>query len=541
MASAARPAPMWLPGQPMLAGNQVIAMWLPVPGAVKYILYLNGEKITESVANQFIGPGPDGAGKFEYQVTSVDGTGTESPKSSSGIINIVKIDPPSNIFARLDKVKQSALIRWDRVKGAAIYNIYKADKKEGPYILASSQINDTFKDTGLEFGKEYYYTVSAKDTSGKESERSVPFLILMKKEEMIEKAMAPPLRIVPSKSVERRSKWTGTELPATSGALVIKDFGIYTTALNHILVLDEELNLLERYKIVFPEAIKGYKAGNLRAIKMDMFDDETGVITDLNNSAVIFFELTREQALVTSYYILKQPTKEQEPEIYDKIPASRRGDAPELSGVGITADGLVWAFGVKDQVLYEIDPEDGLIGWKIEYNTPDGKATAMFQNVNDVITLPDGDVILVSPLGRKVVRIDSASVADATLTAKYEIGTGVYPGYIAKFLGINGATVSSDGELVVSDPGMSTIQVFDLETGTYLYAIGGPTGKPDAKNHEMAAVDYTYPAYAYIFPDGARVAIYSSFEKIWDVREFGGEGVALVKKYVEEAMAPPAE
>jgi hypothetical protein len=140
-----------------------------------------------------------------------------------------------------------------------------------------------------------------------------------------------------------------------------------------------------------------------------------------------------------------------------------------------------------------------------------------------------------------VVRIDGASAADATLTAKYEIGTGVYPGYIAKFLGINGATISSDGKLIVSDPGMTTVQVFDLATGTYLYAIGGPSGAPDAKNKEIAAVDYTYPAHAYLFPDGKRVAIYSGFDKMWDVREFGSDGVALVKKFAEEALAAPAK
>ena len=110
-ASAAPPAPNWLPGQPMLAGNQIIAMWLPVPGATKYILYMNGEKIAESPANQFMGLAPEKGGEYKYQVRAVDGSGAEGPLSKPGTIKIVLITPPTELMVRPDHINRTASLR----------------------------------------------------------------------------------------------------------------------------------------------------------------------------------------------------------------------------------------------------------------------------------------------------------------------------------------------------------------------------------------------------------------------------------------------
>ena len=91
-AQAALPAPNWLPGQPLLAGNQVIAMWLPIPGAVKYVVYLDGKQIAESPANQYMGLAPETAGDHIYEVKAVDAAGAESQKSSPGMIKIIKLN-----------------------------------------------------------------------------------------------------------------------------------------------------------------------------------------------------------------------------------------------------------------------------------------------------------------------------------------------------------------------------------------------------------------------------------------------------------------
>src|SRR5512134_416602 len=85
---AAPSAPAFLPGQPMLLGTQVLVMWMPVPNAVKYVVYMNGNKVGESPTNQQILPLPDAAGDYSFQVSAVDATGAEGPKSSPGVIKI---------------------------------------------------------------------------------------------------------------------------------------------------------------------------------------------------------------------------------------------------------------------------------------------------------------------------------------------------------------------------------------------------------------------------------------------------------------------
>ncbi len=55
-AQAALPAPNFMPGFPMLAGPQIIVMWSPVAGAVKYKLFMDGNLVIETPAIQHILP-----------------------------------------------------------------------------------------------------------------------------------------------------------------------------------------------------------------------------------------------------------------------------------------------------------------------------------------------------------------------------------------------------------------------------------------------------------------------------------------------------
>jgi hypothetical protein len=152
-ALAAPPTPQWLPGQPLLAGQQVIAMWMPVPGAVKYVLYLDGKKISESAANQYIGVAPQDAGEHKYTVAALDASGAASAPSAPGLIRITKISPPEEVIVRADDKSRDVFIRWGGVAGGSIYNIYKAESPDGPFKLLASQTDLAYKDSGLEYDK----------------------------------------------------------------------------------------------------------------------------------------------------------------------------------------------------------------------------------------------------------------------------------------------------------------------------------------------------------------------------------------------------
>ncbi len=56
----------------------------------------------------------------------------------------------------------SVTLTWSAVEGAVIYNVYRATSSRGTYIpVATRHKNTYFIDTGLQWGKKYYYKVSA--------------------------------------------------------------------------------------------------------------------------------------------------------------------------------------------------------------------------------------------------------------------------------------------------------------------------------------------------------------------------------------------
>lgn len=169
-ASAEPPAPNWMPGFPMLAGPQVIMMWQPVPGAVKYKVYMNGKPVADTPAMQHMLAAPEQSGEYKVEISAVDAAGKEGPKSRASAFKIVKVSPPKNATPLVSG--KNVLLRWDAVEGAVVYNVYKRGKGEKEFKLLHSSQDTRFSDTTGEIGKEYEYAFSAKDVSGKESDRS---------------------------------------------------------------------------------------------------------------------------------------------------------------------------------------------------------------------------------------------------------------------------------------------------------------------------------------------------------------------------------
>ncbi|UCG37969.1 MAG: hypothetical protein JSV00_07130 [bacterium] len=169
-ATAALPAPTWMPGFPMLAGPQVILMWAPVPGAVKYNLYMNGQKVAEAMAMQHIAPAPTTGGEYSYTVTAVDAAGAEGPPSQPQVIRIIIVMPPKGLAALPQP--ERITIRWNATEGAVIYDVFRREKGKQDYKLLGSVTDTRFDDAQVESGVNYEYAVKSKDSTGKSSEYS---------------------------------------------------------------------------------------------------------------------------------------------------------------------------------------------------------------------------------------------------------------------------------------------------------------------------------------------------------------------------------
>jgi hypothetical protein len=62
-------APQFLPGQPMVVGDQVLMMWAPVPGAAQYAVFHNGREVARVASNQYRGVLPKAAGEHQFHIS----------------------------------------------------------------------------------------------------------------------------------------------------------------------------------------------------------------------------------------------------------------------------------------------------------------------------------------------------------------------------------------------------------------------------------------------------------------------------------------
>lgn len=173
--SALAAGPSWMPTFPMRIGPSVMLMWAPVPGASAYNVYRSekqgeqGAMVSSGPANNYMDNNVPMDKSFYYMVRAVTG-GAEGDPSTQGIIAGVKpLDPPKWAGAMYNTATSALSIRWGIVAGAAFYNVYKGDGKEGDFKLVGSVQETTYADSGVEVGKSYYYKVSAVDKNNSQS------------------------------------------------------------------------------------------------------------------------------------------------------------------------------------------------------------------------------------------------------------------------------------------------------------------------------------------------------------------------------------
>ena len=486
--SAAPAAPAWMPNSPIMAGAQVILLWLPVPGATKYNIYMNEKKIAEASGVQHLIPAPEEAGEYKIFIAGVDASGAEGAKSLPATFRIITIEPPKSLIGRFAAGKVA--LRWDKTEGAVIYNVYRAEKKEGPYKLAGSLQGESYTDGDVSLGKTYHYAVSAKDLSGKESRRTEPFsvsLVVEKKEE----AAKAVFKAVPTEETGRVGFLDGKRIQGLSDLKVEKATGeIWVVIENRIFRLNGKGEVVGQV---------GPVDGVEKFIKLDFGPDGNLYLSDLRGNV---YSLDRKGAVRWKAQAPKPPLDQAE--IWKDIPVQVKNNYGPTGGDVLCLDGELWVTDQMFALVYVFDYNGKFQRYIYKYTNSEGKVER-FSAVSEMERLKDGRLLITFPLAHY------ASVVGRDLKEAFAIGK-VDGGFVGRFIGIHGAAETPDGNILLTDPAVNSIQLFDGKKGEYLYHVGGDVAKEDPGQPGRAYLDFGAVAFAQ-FLDAENIVLFTGSEK----------------------------
>lgn len=473
VAAAELPAPSWMPNSPLMAGTQVIVLWLPVPGATKYNLYMNDKKVGEATSIQHIIPAPEDPGEYKLQISSVDASGKEGAKGVPGIIRIVSINEPKGVMTRL--TESTVLLRWDKVQGAVVYNVYRAEKKDGAYILATSVQNESASDK-LAKGKNYYYYVTAKDLAGKESKKSEIVSVSTVEVKAVEQVVMT-MKIVPSKETSS-IVFIGKQKVAS-----YSDFKIGPDGFGYMV--DSNGGNIRKVNLASGDVDgmigeTGRGEGKLeKPTKVAVAKDGTLFVGDYSGKIVVFGP----DGTFKYEFRLPIPDKEKDKAIYEGAQDSNSNPYP----AGLLLDetsGTLYAAVPRFNTIYVFSADGKFKG----YIGQGGKMSEALALPTEIIFNADKTKLIISQPPTHEIRVWD-------IATKKQVGVvgARRKGFLGGFIGMNGMTLTPKGDLLVCDSGIHSIQVFDGKTFDYLYHVGGETPGPDPEFKERAKFDFPYP------------------------------------------------
>jgi hypothetical protein len=472
-----------------MAGAQIIILWLPVPSATKYNIYLNDKKVAEAAGVQHIIPAPEEAGEYKLVIVGVDASGAEGAKSTPGVFHIIKIEPPKSIIGRVAAGKVA--LRWDKTPGAVIYNVYRAEKKEGPYKLSGSLQGDSFTDVGVSAGKTYFYTVSAKDLSGKESKRSAPYPVSLAAETKFAAEVKVTFKALPTEETARVGFLDGKRIQGLSDLKLEKSTGeLWAVIGNKLFRLNGQGEVVGQI---------GPVEGVEKFIKFDFGADGNIYISDLRGNV---YSLDRKGAVRWKVQAPKPPLDQAD--IWQGIPVQIKNNYGPTGGDVLCLGSELWVTDQMFGLIYVFDYNGKFQRYIYKYANHEGKVER-FSAVSELERLKDGRFLITFPLAHY------ASVVDKDFKEAFAIGK-LGSGFVGRFIGIHGATEAPEGDIVLTDPAVNSIQVFDGKTGAYLYHIGGAVAKEDPAQPGRAYLDFGAVAFAQ-FLDAQNLVLFTGSEK----------------------------
>ena len=147
--------------------------WKAVTGAAKYEVYrarsMNGDYIkysTQTSTGYTNSAYLTSGSTYYYKVRALDANGTAGPWSDVVAVTCrLGLTAPS-VTGGNDSQGRPTL-KWDKVAGAAKYEVYRARSKDGDYIKYSTVTGTSYTNTSyIENGNTYYYKVCALKSDG---------------------------------------------------------------------------------------------------------------------------------------------------------------------------------------------------------------------------------------------------------------------------------------------------------------------------------------------------------------------------------------
>jgi len=505
-------APNFVPSFPMLAGDNVMIMWIPVPGAVKYKIYLDGKPVGESQSPPFTTSAPTEAGTFNYTITGVDAGGEEGPASSPGNLTIVKLEQPKNIMHQF--LGEVLNFRWDAEPNAVIYDVSKAEAKDGPYKLITSTADSRFvdpdvKETDEFFGKTFYYKIVSKDKFNKTSPDKEIYEVNVVKPVVNTKVAAKEitLKIMRSKpTMFAKPMGEGTDIRDAKSIFFLSDGSpIYCDGFGKIAILDKFGDQAKQI------GERGVKEGQYQEISYMAVDDNDDIyITEYRKRRLIGYN--KQGAVI--YDVPLHITTEERALL--KFTRSGRKPVGRVNPRGI----LIY----KDKI-YIADVETGAIqiynkadGEFVDYLTDKEKNEVIVNAGVTIILAREGKIYLANSLGRTIYVHDIETGAPISVI-------GVSKSFIGAFISISGMGFDKDGNLIVSDAEMSSVQVFSKDDYSYMYNIGAEKAIPDPRSNNQRPFvrEFQKPGTMAVDKTTGKLWVYVGGQQGFTVREFVGD------------------
>jgi len=486
----------WAPGFPKLSEGKMLLMWNVVKEADSYKVYrrrgASGDFVllTTSKVNRYIDEKTESGHDYTYNVVAMKGEETLGKSEDKKVtiaakrkyIEMMVPELVGVIEKRQEDNSPSVGIRWEmkaRPTDLAVYNVYRATKKGGPYtLIGSAQIRD-FEDTDVERGKTYYYTISAVDTNFTETKKSnemsleieVPEVVTPKGKKATKMMAAKHLFDINSYPDPKKRDKDGK--PVMNPLVFPVDIAV-DEAVGHIYIVSNEYGGVLVYNMEgkFQFAIRKEGVGSKKMID-GLHGCDTGpggklYVTGYTGGDIYIYDLTGKLDNIMHVNIEDIPG--------EKI---KKRSTPNFYDVAVNSEGDIYAVDVSNNSVHVFDNRGDFKFDIVGY--PEGK-DPLFNGPGYAYLDKESRLFLVG------TGLGNMLVFDANGKYIREVAKGASrQGEAERLFHPTGVTVDDKGRIFVANGLDPNIQVFDVD-GNFLFAVSNETLNGPIKSNNIRGI-----------------------------------------------------